>query len=62
MKLAENNLSQITFNKSAPNEVPKLNIHYRGYIIDHHSPDPPIIRYDNFNWTTNFAFENSRKA
>src|ERR1039458_4810018 len=28
---------------------PRLENQYRGYIVDHHSPDPPAITYDNFD-------------
>ena len=28
---------------------PSLENQYRGYIVDHHSPDPPAITYDNFD-------------
>ena len=28
---------------------PTLENQYRGYIVDHHSPDPPAITYDNFD-------------
>jgi hypothetical protein len=28
---------------------PSLENQYRGYIVDHHSPDPPAITYENFD-------------
>jgi hypothetical protein len=28
---------------------PTLQNQFRGYIVDHHSPDPPAITYENFN-------------
>jgi len=28
---------------------PSLENQYRGYIVDHHSPDPPAITYDKFD-------------
>ena len=28
---------------------PSLENQYRGYIVDHHSPDPPAITYQNFD-------------
>ncbi len=29
--------------------APTLENQYRGYIVDHHSPDPPAITYENFD-------------
>ena len=28
---------------------PSLENQYRGYIVDHHSPDPPALTYQNFD-------------
>lgn len=35
--------------KPAPKETPSLGNQYRGYIIDHHSPDPPVMRFDRLD-------------
>lgn len=32
-----------------PTKTPALDNQYRGYIIDHHSPDPPVMRYDKLD-------------
>ncbi|HRH42104.1 MAG TPA: beta-galactosidase trimerization domain-containing protein [Pyrinomonadaceae bacterium] len=48
------NLTSVTLatnptEKLIPKETPALDNQYRSYIIDHHSPDPPIMRFDKLD-------------
>lgn len=49
VSLREQVSAQSTQGKSVPTETPSLANQYRGYIIDHHSPDPPIMRFDKLD-------------
>jgi alpha-L-fucosidase len=48
-------LNATGFNSPAPSgaaaepKPPSLENQYRGYIVDHHSPDPPAITYEHFD-------------
>lgn len=47
--LADETSAQTKPKRSIPTDTPNLDNQYRGYIIDHHSPDPPIMRFDKLD-------------